>query len=136
VALLLIRHASAGDRDLWTGDDRIRPLDERGRKQADGLVELAADYELERILSSPAVRCVQTVEPLANARRLSIEESPALSEELMNTDGLELVHSLLGAPVAVCCHGGLSVVLAGVGQKKAQTLVLDEDGRVTEQFRP
>ncbi len=63
MTLLLIRHASAGDRDDWVGDDRLRPLDGRGRNQASRLPELLRDYEIARVLSSPAVRCVQTVEP-------------------------------------------------------------------------
>ena len=65
MTLLLIRHASAGDRNDWVGDDLLRPLDGRGRSQASRLPELLGDYEIARVLSSPALRCVQTVEPLA-----------------------------------------------------------------------
>ena len=43
-----IRHASAGDRDTWIGDDRARPLDDQGRQQAAALVELL------RTVRSPA----------------------------------------------------------------------------------
>ena len=61
--MILLRHAWAGDSSKWKGDDRHRPLDERGRNQAERLVEKLADQEIERILSSPYDRCVQTVEP-------------------------------------------------------------------------
>ena len=46
--VLLVRHARAGDRDAWEDDDRLRPLDKKGWKQAEGLVGLLADYPLRR----------------------------------------------------------------------------------------
>jgi 8-oxo-dGTP diphosphatase len=134
--MLLIRHARAGERMEWSGDDRRRPLDERGKKQAADLVGALSDYPLTRILSSPYDRCVQTVEPLAQARGLEIEIRDELGEEQQLDAGVELVRSLLDQDVAVCGHGGLSDALAGVSQKKAQTLVLDEHGRVVESIRP
>ena len=78
--VLLVRHARAGDRDAWEGDDRVRPLDAKGRKQAEGLVELLDDYPTERLLSSQSLRCTQTFEPLAAARGLEIEEAAELAE--------------------------------------------------------
>src|SRR5262249_55413614 len=61
----LVRHAKAGSREQWRADDDLRPLTTKGWRQAEGLVEAFADRPLASILSSPAVRCVQTVEPLA-----------------------------------------------------------------------
>jgi 8-oxo-dGTP diphosphatase len=134
--VLLIRHARAGDRRDWAGDDRRRPLDGRGRAQAAALPQLLDDYGLERILSSPADRCLQTVEVLAHARRIEIEVCDELAEERQASDGADLVRHLLGKPIAVSCHGGLSEVVTGEGQKKAETLVLDERGRVVGRLRP
>jgi 8-oxo-dGTP diphosphatase len=134
--MLLIRHARAGERADWSGDDRRRPLDGRGRKQSADLVEALSDYRLTRILSSPYDRCVQTVEPLAQARGLEVEIRDQLGEEQQLEEGVELVRSLLDQDVAVCGHGGLSDALAGVSQKKAETLVLDEHGHVVERIRP
>jgi 8-oxo-dGTP diphosphatase len=124
--IFLIRHASAGDRDEWVGDDRRRPLDERGRLQSAELVELLAGYEFDRLLSSPAVRCVQTVEPLAAARGLEIEICEELSEELQHDAGVDLVRSLMDTQTACSCHGGLSDAVCGESQKKGEVLVLDE----------
>ena len=77
----LVRHARAGHRATWQGeDDSLRPLDERGRRQADALVAQLADREFARILSSPFARCVQTVEPLAEARGLPVEAVDSLAE--------------------------------------------------------
>jgi 8-oxo-dGTP diphosphatase len=135
MTLLLIRHASAGDRDDWVGDDRLRPLDGRGRNQASRLPELLGDYEIARVLSSPAVRCVQTVEPLARSRGLDIEVREELSEEQQGEAGAELVRSLVGEQIALCVHGGLSDTIAGVSQKKGEVLVLDDEGKLVERFR-
>ena len=74
---VLVRHASAGDSSAWVGDDTMRPLDERGRRQAAGLLDLLADHEVDRIVSSPYLRCLQTVEPLSRARGLEIEQAYA-----------------------------------------------------------
>lgn len=75
-----MRHAKAGDRDAWTGDDRKRPLTKKGREQAAKLVDLLAPDPISAIYSSPYVRCVQSVEPLARTRRLEIGMSPSLEE--------------------------------------------------------
>lgn len=133
--MLLIRHASAGKRTEWQGDDRRRPLDERGRQQALRLVGLLAGYPIERILSSPYDRCVQTVERLARARGLAIEVRDELAEERQADEGAALVARLLDTDTAVCCHGGLSEVLGGESEKKGETLVLALDGTVSMRVR-
>jgi phosphohistidine phosphatase SixA len=126
VPLLLVRHASAGDREQWAGDDRERPLDERGHKQAEKLVERLRPYPIEAILSSPARRCLETLEPLARARGLEIEQRPELSEELQATEGVALVRSLAGRDVLVCGHGGLEYALPAPPRwKKGAVLVVD-----------
>jgi 8-oxo-dGTP diphosphatase len=136
VTLLLVRHASAGQWEEWVGDDRRRPLDKQGRKQAKQIPALIKDYEITRILSSPFDRCVQTVEPLARKRDVEIEVREELGEEHQLDEGVALVRSLLDADVAVCGHGGLSDVLVGKSQKKAAIFVLDDRGRLVERFRP
>lgn len=80
MTLLLLRHADAGDRAAWTGDDLARPLSATGRRQSEELAEMLAGRDLTRILSSPAKRCVDTVAPLAAALGLDIEEDVALTE--------------------------------------------------------
>jgi phosphohistidine phosphatase SixA len=135
VPLLVIRHASAGDRQASPDDDRKRPLDDRGRKQATALTTELAAFPVERVLSSPYDRCVQTVEPLAASRGLTVEVREELGEERQSTDGAQLVRSLAGDPVVVCVHGGLSDVAFGERQKKGETLVVDADGRVAQRLR-
>ena len=129
--ILLVRHASAGDRYEWEGDDNLRPLDERGRRQADELVELLVEYEVTRLLSSPSLRCIQTVEPFAQARGLDIEIRDELSEGRQAADGPGLVGSLHDVDAALSCHGGLSDAICGESQKKGEVIVLDGTAIVT-----
>ena len=133
--LLVIRHARAGERSAWIGDDRRRPLDARGRAQADALVDELSRFPLARILSSPYDRCVQTVVPLAAARGLRVEVAEELGEEEQDGPGVELARSLIGEAVALCVHGGLTDVAFGERQKKGETLVVDTEGRVVARLR-
>ena len=132
--MLLVRHALAGDADAWDGDDRVRPLDKTGRRQASGLVDLLADFELERIVSSPYLRCVQTVEPLAQARALQIEHDDALGADRLDSVPLVL-DRLRGQKAAVCTHGDLPW-LGDRQFKKGSVWVLDETLRPIEYLPP
>ncbi len=76
----VVRHAKAGSRGHWTGDDRKRPLSKKGQKQAEGLVKGFEAYPIAGIFSSPFLRCLQTVEPLANAHRITVKTSSSLAE--------------------------------------------------------
>jgi phosphohistidine phosphatase SixA len=123
--MLLVRHASAGKRDKWQGDDSERPLDEHGRAQALELVGRLQPYPVERILTSPATRCVETVEPLARARGLQLDLRPELGEDRQGRDGAALLRSLAGEDVVVCGHGGLERAVPGAPRwKKGDALVL------------
>ena len=133
--MLVIRHARAGKRREWTGNDRLRPLDDRGRAQAHALVAELAAFPLERILSSPYDRCVQTVEPLATARGVQVEIVDELAEEHQAGAGVELARASAGKPVALCVHGGLSDVVFEVNQKKGEALVVDAERRVVARIR-
>jgi phosphohistidine phosphatase SixA len=136
-AVLLIRHARAGERAEWRGDDRLRPLDGRGHEQALALVGALSEFPIERIVSSPALRCVQTVEPLATARGLVVEPLDELGEELQSVAGAAVVRELAGEAVAVCGHGGLESAL-GIDERwrKGATFVLDADLAVLRRIRP
>jgi 8-oxo-(d)GTP phosphatase len=136
--LLLLRHASAGDRDAWEDEDHERPLDERGFAQAAALVEQLEPFAVERILSSPALRCTQTVEPIAEARGLPIEVRDELSERRQATDGAVLVASLEDGNLLICGHGGLDDRLPDPPRKwrKGATLVLGRGLVVNAQLPP
>jgi phosphohistidine phosphatase SixA len=76
----VVRHAKAGSRSQWPEDDRLRPLNKKGVKQAEELVSLLESFAIAAVYSSPFLRCVQTVEPLTRARKLPIKQTSMLAE--------------------------------------------------------
>lgn len=125
---VLLRHASAGDREYWDGDDFHRPLDARGRRQAAELVELLRPFKVHRVLSSPYVRCIETVEPLAAALDLPVELNDRLTEGAGPGAGL-----LLHEDGVVCCtHGDIIESVLGRGLKKGAFVVMDDGDVVRE----
>lgn len=105
MAIYLVRHAKAGDREKWKGDDRLRPLTKAGREQAEGLADLLGRHPIRRILSSPYVRCVQTVEPLAHRLKLRVEEDKGLAEGTGTGPTRRLIRSLGLSDAVLCTHG-------------------------------
>lgn len=103
----VVRHAKAEDRAEWSGDDRKRPLTGRGRQQAEKVVEELARARVSAVFSSPYLRCVQTVAPLAAARHLKLQLSPAL-EEGRGLSGLgEFLADRTLEDAVLCTHGDL-----------------------------
>jgi 8-oxo-dGTP diphosphatase len=108
--VLLVRHARAGNRSSWEGDDRLRPLDQCGWAQAHSLVRLLAHFEPREVISADYLRCTQTVEPLAQTLGLEIREEPLLSESVYpgrEDEAVALIRSVgdrHGASVA-CSQG-------------------------------
>jgi len=97
--LLLVRHAKAGKRDDWDGDDLLRPLSGAGHRQAQDIAELLALFGPDRIGTAPPVRCRDTVAPLADARGLPVADEPLLSEDRYGDDPDATLHRVreLGA---------------------------------------
>lgn len=124
MSVLLVRHATAGH-STSAPDDHLRPLDERGWEQAEKLVDTLASYEVRRILTSPYVRCRQTVEQLGRTLELPLEERGELAEGSTKEDVLRLVASLDGATAVLCTHGDVVYELLGEESKKGSTWVLD-----------
>ena len=109
--ILLIRHAIAEDRETWTGGPDVeRPLTSKGRKQAQVIATHVSDVlrgdlkgqKLQGIRTSPAMRCVDTVAPLAESLGVKLIVDKALMEDhaikLPKDDGKPSVH-------AFCAHG-------------------------------
>jgi 8-oxo-dGTP pyrophosphatase MutT (NUDIX family)/phosphohistidine phosphatase SixA len=110
---LLVRHGTAGNRKDWEGDDRLRPLDEKGRKQAEALAESLIHYPVKHVLTSPYLRCVQTVEPLARRLGLEVEKVDELAEGASAEDVARLVRGLGGELAVLCTHGDVSEEIVG-----------------------
>ena len=114
--VLLIPHLDAGDRDRWPGDQDERPLSDLGRRQAQALNEALSGESLTHLYASPALRCRQTLEPLASTFGLAIETLPALAEkqpgesrDAMASRGSIALQTIANAAqnAAVCSHGDL-----------------------------
>jgi broad specificity phosphatase PhoE len=99
-----VRHAKAGSRSDWDDADDLRPLVKSGRKQAEALLELLADVGIQHIVSSPYVRCRQSVEPLAEWLRLPVELNHALTEGAPLSETLRLIEKYADVPAVFCSH--------------------------------
>jgi 8-oxo-dGTP diphosphatase len=107
--VLLVRHASAGDPSAWPGPDSERPLDERGRRQAERIASLLPSYRPIRVISAPPRRCLETIEGVARAVALPVEVDPLFGEDGAPADPHEhlLEVAVPGAAVVVCSQGGV-----------------------------
>ena len=120
--LLVVRHADAGDKGSWEVSTRCG-LSPAGRRQAEGLVVRLEDFPVERILSSPTLRCRQTVQPLARDRFLEVEPVAALGVGASPTQVLAVFWNQALGHAVLCTHGET------IGQLLTQLLA---DGLVVE----
>lgn len=108
--VLVVRHGSAGSRARYRGDDRVRPLDKRGRAQAEALVGQLLAFGADTVYAADRLRCHQTVAPLAEELGVPISDEPTLSEEAYTADRKAARRRLIeiagagGTPV-ICSQG-------------------------------
>jgi 8-oxo-dGTP diphosphatase len=105
VTVYLVRHARAGSRGRWQGDDALRPLSKVGRRQADGIAQLLGAKPLDAIVSSPSLRCTSTVAALAGRVDIEVETSDALTEGAPTAHALRLFEKLQDREAVLCTHG-------------------------------
>jgi len=104
--IYLVRHAKAGSRDHWDDADELRPLSKNGWKQARAIAERLTKRAPSALLTSPFVRCRQTLEPLAAALDLDIVLEPRLAEGEPFAPVVDLLTSL-PADAVLCSHGDI-----------------------------
>ncbi|MGA0863715.1 MAG: SixA phosphatase family protein [Ilumatobacteraceae bacterium] len=139
MAVLLVRHAKAGDRSRWSGDDQERPLSAPGREQAEALVA-AIGHTPTLLVSSPYRRCIETLEPLGHAHGLLVGTDERLAEDGDLEPALELLAAIPDGAV-LCSHGdmipmvidalirrGLELTNAVPAVKKGSWFALERDG--------
>jgi 8-oxo-dGTP diphosphatase len=108
--VLVVRHGTAGSKSRFHGDDTKRPLDKRGRAQAEALVPQLLAFGATDVYAADRVRCHQTVEPLAAELGVAIHNEPALTEEAYTKSPKRGRHRALriaahkGTPV-ICSQG-------------------------------
>lgn len=127
--MLLLRHASAGQRLSSPDVDRFRRLDEAGRATARQLVWALADREITQIVSSPLARCVETVVPLAQSRGLIVEDRWELAPDAALDDLVTLLVDLPDSTLA-CTHREAFEKLLGwdVTSEKGAAWVCERNG--------
>jgi 8-oxo-dGTP diphosphatase len=102
---VLLRHAHAVNKRAWSGNDQDRPLSERGFRQAEALVEPLLTVPLRRLLTSPALRCRQTLDPLAQRLGVVIESTDLLDRGVEARVVAELAQDPGSTDALLCTHG-------------------------------
>ena len=124
MTIYLVRHGSAGSRDEDDPDDLERRLDEVGRQQAKLLVEVLAGRAIDEIHSSPAPRCLESVEPLARARGLAVVADATLLEGTDVERSWKIVEQLAaaGRDSVLCSHGDVIPDLVHRAQQRGMQI--------------
>ena len=109
MAVYLVRHAVAVGRSAWRNADEKRPLTAKGERQAKALLRLFDGADLRRIHSSPAVRCRDTVQPLADSRGIQVRDQNELAEGHGARKVVDLMVELAAkkGDSVLCTHGDL-----------------------------
>jgi len=102
--IFVVRHARAGNRGEWEHPDDERPLSDRGMIQAKAIAERLAAVGATMVVSSPYLRCVQTVQPLADLLGVPVETAVELAEGHSGDVALDLIRSAPDGAV-LCSHG-------------------------------
>lgn len=114
VDVYLIRHVKAGERGKLPEPDELRGISKTGRKQAQALGASLRDVAFTRLVSSPHLRCVQSLEPLAETRGVDVTIARELSEG-QGPAGAEawVLAAAADGPAALCTHGDVMRELVG-----------------------
>jgi 8-oxo-dGTP diphosphatase len=108
--VLVVRHGTAGRKERYKGDDHSRPLDKYGRAQAESLVGQLLAFGATSLYAADRLRCVQTLEPLADELGEEISTEPLLTDEAYWSDPAKARERVLdiaaagGTPV-ICTQG-------------------------------
>jgi phosphohistidine phosphatase SixA len=125
--LVLARHARAAKRTQWTGPVWLRPLVETGVAQARSLAESLADAGVARLVSSPALRCRQTLAPLSLATGIAVEIDERLAEGADEAKAAELLATRGAGATVLCTHG--ETIGALLARLRAKGLAIEEEPR-------
>jgi phosphohistidine phosphatase SixA len=128
LSIYVVRHAKAGSRRDWDGDDTERPLSKGGRRQADAIATRLGSEPVSGLWSSPYVRCVQTLVPLGAALDLEVVAEPRLAEETPFSDVLELLREVPDGAV-LCSHGDIIPELLDALVRRGTKVVTAPDWR-------
>ncbi|MEE2034996.1 SixA phosphatase family protein [Rhodococcus chondri] len=118
---VLVRHAHAGDKSKWPGRDIDRTLSTFGYRQARGLVATLEQFELRALFSSPAIRCRETLLPLAAARGLRIDDDRLLAPDASPSELFAELEGSSADGALFCTHGEVLDALAEFARLRGWT---------------
>ena len=119
IPIVLLRHGQAIAREEWLGDDGDRPLAQLGQIQAVRMLSKYLPFAISEIHTSDAVRCYETVSPMARSLSLNLIYGSGLSEYAFAKNkkaALNVVNDIIESEVRalVCGH---NPVLPGIVKK-------------------
>ncbi|AKK10971.1 NUDIX hydrolase [Corynebacterium uterequi] len=124
--VLYVRHARAHERGSFTGDDNLRPLDKKGRRQAEMLVPLLEAFKPQRLYSALPDRCQTTLAPLADELGMTVTVDADFGDE----SWLEDTDAAKQAFTDVVAEGGVSVICSQGDTIPGMIAWLSENGRL------
>ena len=104
--IYFVRHAKAGERRTWDGDDVDRPLSRTGWKQSSAIANRLSKKSVSGLYSSPYVRCMQTLEPLGDKLGMKVVADKRLFEDEPFEPVLDLLNEVDDGAV-LCSHGDI-----------------------------
>lgn len=121
MALYIVRHGNAGKRSQWDGPDMTRPLNDLGRIQAKELSLKIAAIAPTWLVSSPYLRCIQTLQDLSDLTGLPILADERLAE---NGDMTAILQMLEQAPdrAVICSHGDVIPALIRILENRGMAI--------------
>jgi 8-oxo-dGTP diphosphatase len=126
--LFVVRHVKAGDRSRWEGPDDERPASKPGRAQAMALADRLEHENVSMLISSPSLRCVQTLEPLAERLGLKVETDERLAEDSRLHVVLDVVNDAPDRAV-LCSHGDVIPELVEALARRGMDVTTARDWR-------
>jgi 8-oxo-(d)GTP phosphatase len=109
-AIIALRHGKATPAENWDGPDSTRPLLQRGIDQSLSVALGIAAYRPAKLISSPAVRCMQTIAPTARVTGLPVTEKVEISQDAYRSDAAAVTKVIAkrlrkGRTTVLCSHG-------------------------------
>lgn len=128
MTLYIVRHAKAGKRSEWDGPDTLRPLSDKGWEQSQAIAEKLVELKPSALISSPAVRCMQTLEPLSKATKIEIFADKRLFEHGDVAKMIELLEDSKDSTV-ISSHGDMIPEVIKILQRRGMEIGSKPDWR-------
>lgn len=128
MAIYLVRHAKAGKKSQWKGSDLARPLDEAGRIQAQALAIRISAEAPTKLMSSPFLRCVQSLKDLSDLTGLPVLTDERLAEDMDVADAIHLLEQVPDRTV-ICSHGDMIPAVIQMLERRGMTITTTPEWR-------